>query len=90
MIDLTDSKAKEIVKELRISYGVITSPEAVKEFNLGLGLMGEYPNSKRELIQKFLADVHSEISVPTTDLYKKYMSSVPKLKKHPIPNFMKF
>ncbi len=88
-IQITQTKAKEIVKELKSVYGVIASPEAVKEFSLGLGLRGEYPHSKKELIQKFLSSVYSEISSPTTDLYEKYMTSQPKRKKDEVPKFMK-
>lgn len=88
-IQLTQTKAKEIAKELKSVYGVIASPEEVKEFSLGLGLRGEYPHSKKELINKFLNSVYREISSPKINLYDVYMSTQPKRKKDEVPKFMK-
>ena len=89
-LQITETKAKEIVKELKTKHGIIdVSPEDIKDFNLGLTLKGEYVHSKRELIQKFLSSIYGEISSPRTDLYQKYMATQPKRKSGEIPKFIK-
>lgn len=89
-LQVTETKAKEISKELKNKYGIIASPEDVKEFSLGLGLRGEYPHSKKELIHKFLSSIHGEISSPQVNLYERYMSSQPKRKEQNIPEYLKY
>jgi len=88
-LQLTELKAKEVSKTLKSVYGVIASPEDVKDFNLGLGIRGEWVNSKKELIRKYLEEVHGEISSPQKNLYELYMSRQQKRKKSELPNFMR-